>query len=352
MAIPFVTPNMSLTEPTVGGTLSPSWALILNANFTTLDQHNHAPGSGVPITPAGLNISSDLSFLQNNATNLRTARFSPISLGSLTGADTDCILVSGVDFYVVDGNGNQIRLTQSGGIAGTPGSISGLASPASATYVALTDTFVWQSGSNIAANMDAATYILRYPSTGYPSPSGDYIALQAPSSLASGFAITFPAALPSVNSFLTINSAGQLSTSTAVAPNQVISSSCGNFEAIGGIFVAVTNLSVTITTSGNPVKVELIPDNSNASADIALSTIATGLGAAAFGIFRDGSQINQMGYTAYAPSGQVTATPPGCITAIETPTAGSHTYVLKALASTNAAFVFVNNCKLVVTEII
>ncbi len=210
MANPLVTPNMSLTEPGIGNTLSPTWAQDLNNNFTTLDQHNHAPGNGVQITPAGLDISSDLSFVGNNAIALRATRYNPLSLGSLTGTDLNELVVSGVDLYYIDGLGNQVRLTQNGSIVGTTGSISGLVSPASASYIGGSDTFVWQSGSGIAANMDFATAILRYPSTGYPTPSGNFISLQVPSTISSGYALTLPIP-PASTSFLTMTPAGVIS---------------------------------------------------------------------------------------------------------------------------------------------
>lgn len=234
---------MSLIEPVIGGTLSPTWAQDLNANMGTLDSHNHQPGSGIPITPAGLNISSDLSFLINNATNLRATRYSPITLGSLTGTDLNEIIVSGVDLYYVDGLGNQIRMTQSGGLAGTSGSISGLTSPASASYVSASSTFVWQSNSGVAANMDAATYILRYPSTGYPSPSGNYIALEAPSSLATGYSFVFPASLPVSTSLMQLSSAGQVSASNTIA-NPVTIGASGAVLSNSGTTLMVSNILV------------------------------------------------------------------------------------------------------------
>jgi len=351
MAIPFITPNMGLTEPAIGVTLSPGWAMILNADMGILDGHNHAPGSGVPITPAGLNISSDLSFLLNNATNLRTTRFTPISLGSLTGADTDCVLVSGVDFYVVDGNGNVIRLTQSGGIAGTPGSISGLVSPASATYVALTDTFVWESNSGVAANMDAATYILRYPSTGYPSPAGNYIALQAPSTLSTGFAITFPAVLPSTNSFVTMDSTGQLSVSMPTTPNQTISASSGTFVSLSTFPTTVPGVSTTITTMGNPVELQLIPDGGSLAAGIGMNGSGSGVFTITIGLYRDGSLITVTRFDSYSSGGETVYMPPGGITTIDTPSAGSHTYTIK-VAIVDGSEVLVSYCKLAATELI
>jgi len=221
------TPNMFLVEPGIGTELSPTWAQDLNNNFATIDGHNHSAGSGVQVTPAGIDINVDLPFNGNNAISLRTTRYIPISLGSLTGADIDCLLVNGVDLYYIDGNGNHIRLTASGGIVGTPGSISGLTSPASASYVSATGTFVWQQNTGVAANMDLGTAILRYPGT-YPTPTGNYIALQVPSSLSTGYALTLPTALPASEKVMTLDASGIIradvgadGTSVTIASNTI-----------------------------------------------------------------------------------------------------------------------------------
>lgn len=59
------------------------------------------------------------------------------------------------------------------------------------------------------------------------------------------------------------------------ALGQQVSSSCGVFSTTSGSFVSVTNLTVTITTSGRPLFIGLIPDGSvnfsNASAPSAAS---------------------------------------------------------------------------------
>lgn len=110
------TPNMGLTTPIVGVTTSPTWALNVNSDLSIIDQHDHSSGNGVQITPAGLNITIDLPFNDNNATTLRSSRYtsqgSPLSLVT----DIGCTYVSGADLYYNDTIGNQIRLTQSGSI--------------------------------------------------------------------------------------------------------------------------------------------------------------------------------------------------------------------------------------------
>lgn len=156
-----LTPNMSLPVPGVGTEAGPAYAQDVNNCLTILDAHDHTPGSGALITPSAMNINADLLFNNNNATTARSVRFQSQAAPIGSASDLGCIYESGVDLYYNDGAGNQIRITQSGGVAGTPGSISGLAPPASATYVSGNQTFVFQSNTLTPANIDGASYILR-----------------------------------------------------------------------------------------------------------------------------------------------------------------------------------------------
>src|SRR3954471_6060316 len=131
------TPGMGLKKPTPGicgplGVEPPgtSWLELQNAAFDLLDAHTHAPGFGSPIPTAGLNINADLSFNSFNAKDLRTARFAPIALSSLSGSDLGCLVVADGDLYFVDGTGQKVRLTSTGSSTAGPGTIDGLAVPA------------------------------------------------------------------------------------------------------------------------------------------------------------------------------------------------------------------------------
>lgn len=200
------TPNMNLPVPVVGQEAGPQYAIDVNSCLTLLDQHNHAPGSGVQINPSGLDINSALSFNNNFATDMAGITF--LAQGSTPAVNT--IYENGVDLYFVDGIGNNVRITQNGGIAGSPGSIANLTPPASASYVSGSSTFVWQSNTSIAANMDFGAAILRNLSPN----STNSLTLQPPL-LTSNYSITLPY-LPASNSFLTINSSGVMSTSVPV----------------------------------------------------------------------------------------------------------------------------------------
>lgn len=234
--------NMGMPIPQVGVEPGPQWATDINNSLTIIDRHDHTPGNGVQITPDGINITKDLPFNGNNATLLRSSRYSaqgsPLS-GSL---DLGAVYVSGVDLYYNDELGNQVRITQNGSVTGVSGSITGLVSPASASYSPGTGTFIWQSDVNTAANMDFESAILR---NGTASSFG--LTLAAPT-LTSDYAITLPL-LPANNSLMSINTSG------------VITAGIGSFD------------QSTITSDGAVVKV---PTGGITSTQIANNTIVAG----------------------------------------------------------------------------
>jgi hypothetical protein len=135
---------MNLPVPVVGQEAGPQYAIDVNNSLNIIDQHNHSPGSGVQITPNGIDINTSLPFNSNFATQL--AGLTLVAQSSTPANST--IYETGVDLYFVDGNGNNIRITQSGGIAGSPGSIGSLTPPASVTYNSAASTFIFQSNTN------------------------------------------------------------------------------------------------------------------------------------------------------------------------------------------------------------
>lgn len=196
-------PNMGLPVPQVGVTPGPAWAENINSSLNIIDAHDHTPGNGVAITPSAMDITSDLAFNNHNATLLRSTRYQTQSSPLSGGSDLGATYVSGVDLYYNDGNGNQVRITQGGSVTGATGSITGLVAPASASYSSGSETFVWQSDVNKAANMDARSYILRNSTT-----SSNGLTLTAPT-LTSDYAITLPL-LPAATNFMLIDVSGNI----------------------------------------------------------------------------------------------------------------------------------------------
>ena len=201
------TASMGLIVPTVGSETGPTYATDLNTDLSTIDVHDHSSGKGVAITPSGLNISSDLTFLGNNALAIKSVRFNAQGAALSGPSDLGCCYVTGVDLYYNDENGNQIQITKNGGLNGTPGSISGLSAPASASYVSATPAFVFQSNTNTSANIDGGSLVIRQ---NIANAKG--ITLSSPSSLAANYTVTLPTGVPTSEAAVTLDNSGTMTT--------------------------------------------------------------------------------------------------------------------------------------------
>lgn len=222
-------PNMGLIIPTVAVESGPTYAFDINNSLSIIDQHNHTAGSGVPITPAAININSALSFVNNFATNVAGVMLTAQSGTPAVGT----VYESGTDLYFVDGLGNNVRITQAGGVAGSPGSISGLTAPASATYVAGSQTFVWQSNTSIAANMDAGSLLMRNL-----TPNSTFaLTLAPPAAMGANFTITLPTP-PGTTALLSMDSSGTIATQplNTLVPPGIISPYAGTSAPSGYLF--------------------------------------------------------------------------------------------------------------------
>ncbi len=215
MANTTISPNMNLIVPVVGVDPGPDWANNLNASLGAIDSHTHVPGQGIQIPPAGLDINVDLTFQGNNAINMRSVRFVPQSSTLSDPSDLGCIYEAGVDLYYNDGVGNVVRITQSGGVAGSPGSIANLNPPASASYVSANGTFVWQSDVNKPANMDFASAIFR----NFVANSFG-LTLSPPASMSADYTLTLPV-LPGQQSFMTLDASGSMAAPWTVDNNTI-----------------------------------------------------------------------------------------------------------------------------------
>ena len=135
------------------------------------------------------------------------------------------------------------------------------------------------------------------------------------------------------------------------AANIVTSLSSGSFVVTGGVFVDVTNLSVTITTSGRPVLLALIGDGTAVSSYVGVtsgsSTVAQG-----YWQFLRGVTVITSGtfFTGVTAASSEMAIPPGAFTHIDTPVAGTYTYVMQVEPTTGAMTIEVEKIKLVAYE--
>lgn len=223
MADVIISPNMALPVPVVGIDLGPDWATNINSCLSAIDSHAHTPGQGVPITVQALDINADLPINGNNLTTARSLRFTPQSAALSNPADLGCLYEVNADLFYNDGSGNQIRLTQSGAPAGATGTITGLPSgTASASYSA--GTFVFQSATATAANVDGASYVFRNSTA-----SSFGLTLSPPNAMGANYALTLPT-LPPAQQFMTLDAAGNMGAPWAVDGSTIVISS--NFVSV------------------------------------------------------------------------------------------------------------------------
>lgn len=357
---------MNLPVPVVGQEAGPQYATDINSCMSILDSHTHVPGSGVQITPDGMNINSDLSMGSNDLTSTKTINFTA-QVSSLPGASPDlgCIYVAGVDLYYNDESGNVIQITQNGGVAGSNGSISNLVPPASASYVSGTDSFVWQSNANTAANMDNGAVTIREVAA-----NANGVTIESPTSLAADYTITLLTALPATNLPISINNSGQLSAAqivtTQIADSNVTTAKIANsnvtrpklaplgqqygtgsgvspvtngtsFAAIGG--------DVTITSTGRPIYVGLVQNNSTTTGAYIQNTSAF----CEIQFLRDSVTITEMSFgtdIAATP----TRYPPSGFFMIDDTTGGAGTYVYRIQARAISGSVIWNNLRVIAYE--
>lgn len=203
-----ITPNMSLILPTPGQEPGPQYATDQNQSMTIIDGHNHGPGSGVPVTPSGLNINTNLNFLNNSPYNVKSVIFSaPATNSGLTTLYTAPQSGGGItDLFYNDGVGNVIALTKAGQVNATIASIPG------ESYSGGTFTWKQGAGSTTPANFDIGSIVIR-PNT--PATTNGVI-LGPPSAISSQYNVQLPI-VPASNSFLQLNTDGSMVASIPIS---------------------------------------------------------------------------------------------------------------------------------------
>lgn len=228
---------MNMPVPNVSEDSGPDWAENINASLSIIDSHNHTAGQGVPITPSGINISSDLSMGSNNLTATRSVRFTAQGAPLSGGSDLGCIYESGVDLYYNDGNGNQVRITQSGSVTGASGTITGLPSgTASASFAG--GTFTFQSATNTPATMAVGPII-----TGASIVNPKTVTISASNTQPANYSLFWPTALPGSTSFLNTDTSGNMGFTATVGSGSVVLAS-----GVTGSGLAVLATSPTLVT--------------------------------------------------------------------------------------------------------
>ena len=370
---------MNLALPVPGSTAGPTYASMLNAALTALDAHDHGPSKGVPVRASGLYVDSALGFGGFDATALRSTRFTSQAAPLSLPTDLSCLYASGGELYYNDGIGNQIQLTSGGALnAASIGGIGGdyATSPgASLFYTSASSLFSHESAAGVKANVAHGPIFLYEPVA-----SGKYARLKVPTGLAANYDLTLPAALPASTKIVTLDNTGavaavydvdgatlevaanalrvkdggivtakiaDLNVTTAKiaalnvtrakleAVGQQISGTCGLFTTASLSYVAVTNLSVSITTTGRPVILMLVPNNSGGTEWAPYVRSDTIDGAVSLQLKRGTTAIGGW-YYLHHDGDAVSAN----MAQIDVPAAGTYTYTMNAKVNVGTATIY------------
>lgn len=101
---------MGLVQPTVGGDFD-VWGNEINQNNTTIDNHTHQVGSGLPITPLGMNINQDLAINGNNVNLIRAIRMNNQSAVLSSAGDITCVYAENGNLYYNNASGVPVQIT-------------------------------------------------------------------------------------------------------------------------------------------------------------------------------------------------------------------------------------------------
>ena len=183
-------------SPGVSVTLGPAYATLVNAVLAEFRTTLNAK-----VTPSGMDINADLSMLSgitySGITNAhRLSMYVQPSLLSATTYPASLYVNSAGELYFNDNSSNQVVLTASGSVAGTAGSITSLAPPATVTWDLANTRYLFKTdvGANDFAHIAIDSLLLQ-------DGSANQLTIASPA-LASDYTITLPNAVPAANGTL------------------------------------------------------------------------------------------------------------------------------------------------------
>jgi hypothetical protein len=349
------TTNMNLTVPTVSETTGPEYANEVNEDLEVIDAHDHSDGKGVPVPTAGIDIDADLPLNGFNATEVRSVRLEQQVAPLAEGTDRNCFASVEGDLYWNNENGTPVKVTNGDALnASAVGGFTGLAgTTGAATYASGPGTFTFTSNTNEKAGVKTG------PLTVHDTAAGaNGITVKSPTALAAPYDVTLPGALPGATKFMRMEADGDVTVDTDVdnstlevsgttvrvkaggstkpklaALGQQLSSNSNSFSGTSTTWANITDLVVTLTSTGRPIMLLCIAGSSNAKWGI--SRVAVGAGTT-FGELRiavSGDATANIAVTRFGghTAGSTTDLyyPPSIYSHIYVPAAGTYTFQIQ-----------------------
>lgn len=147
---------------------------------------------------------------------------------------------------------------------------------------------------------------------------------------------------------------GAITAAKLAALNYQLSSSSGSYSLTGTTSITdVTNLSVSITTTGRPVFVGLISDGTGVQSTIVYSDTQVQLSPELY-FYRGATNISTQSFAQRVGGSSVysfTGVPVSAVSHIDIPSAGTHTYKFSVRSTASTAIMEVLNAKLIAYEL-
>lgn len=232
-----ISPNMNLIISTIAVDSGLAWEQNLGASLVTIDQHNHTAGNGVQIPSTGLNINANLTFNNNQITNLAAALFTnQTSLATLNALYT----VEG-ELWFNDPTG-AVQITAGGSVNATTSGISSGTATASFTGSG-PYTLVVNSDTLTPANIQVASVVL-----GNNIASSHYVTLSPKSSLVASYNLVLPL-VPASLSFLQLDSSGNITPGPTLSAGLTSANLSATANILGSQLSASANIVGTQLTN-------------------------------------------------------------------------------------------------------
>ena len=353
---------MNITPPVPEQTTGPSWATQINAILTDqIATHDHTSNKGVQITPAGMNISSDLSMQSNNLVSARSVRLANQISAISEATDVGCLYELNGELIYIDGNGQAVPITSNGAIdVASVGGINGL--PAGTAQVGFSvDTYTFKKSSTGYANMDHGQIKVR--SSDEVSPAYG-TTIKVPTGMAADYDLTLPITPPTTNpAFVVMGTNGTLNVSTSTANGitranlapvgQLVVGPITALSQTGTGWTDVPSFTGTLTTTGRPVFLSLqsTPNVSSTGTDgfnIQRNAASTAAGTSYISFNIDGSKYSPFTLNStFGVSGIAFNNPFNTIVLLA---AGTHTIKVQYNKNTADSMTF-QNCYFVAYEL-
>ena len=265
-----------ITKSTVSVTPGPTWATNLNTSLDAIDAHDHTSTKGVRITPAAINVNSELEFNDNTASEVKQ-----VALENQSSQPTDksrAIYSYGGELYYRDASGNHVKLTNAGAIPTSGGTIGDMAgTDAAVNYVDGAKAFVFEHDdtNNEMGKMQHSTLLLYNFHDDNGSTANYYVTLEY-TGTSSANTLKVPDESGTLLSSSTSYGGGTISIATSASNNNIDLTPHGTGEAnISKVDIDAGSLDgVTIGTSS--VCTDLRVDNIKVDGNTVSSTNTNG----------------------------------------------------------------------------